>query len=179
MSASLAAHALPILVIRVLSPALVFLTTCSLIFTHPPAPSSPSLITPVVVATRVPRRAFIITLLSFSALTYLLDGLTLAVYAVLDKKWPRHSGLEINSILGLVAFAGMAALGAWKEVQGVEVWSLKRVKAAVATTLGLDIALFVLLGFSSHVLNNGRACVQLSIAYHYIYIAFYSITPSS
>ncbi|KAF9467267.1 hypothetical protein BDZ94DRAFT_1287702 [Collybia nuda] len=154
MSASLAAHALPIFVIRVLSPALVFFTTFSLIFAHPPAPSPPSPITPVVVATRVPRRAFILTFLSLISFTYLGDGLAFAIYAVLDKQWPRHSGLEINAVLGLAAFAGMAAIGAWKDVHGVEVWFLKKVKAALAAALCLDIALVVMLAISSHIMKN-------------------------
>lgn len=161
MSASLAAYALPIFVIRVLSPALIFLTTCSLIFTHPPTPSSPSPITPVVVATHVPRRAFILTFLSLISLSYLCDGLTLAIYAVLDKQWPRHTGLEINAILGLVAFAGLAALGAWKDVQGVEVWSTKKIKSAIAAALCLDIALVVLLGVSSNALKNSKTSQYL------------------
>lgn len=148
MSTSLAAVSLPIFVIRVLSPALVFLSTLSLFFIHSRPPSSPSPITSVVVATRVPRRAFILTLLSLSALTFLFDGLTFAIYAVIDKAWPRNSGIEINAVLGLAAFTGMAALGAWKDVQGIEVWFLRRIKAVIAGALILDIALVVLLGLS-------------------------------
>ncbi|TFK44564.1 hypothetical protein BDQ12DRAFT_717702 [Crucibulum laeve] len=132
-----------------MSPALLFITTLSLLATNPPSPlSSPSPITSVVVATRVPRRAVILSLLSLLSLTYLFDGLAFVVYAILSKHWPQYTGLEINSVVGLAAFSGLAALGAWKDVQGVDVWSLKRLKLAVASSLSIDIALVVLLGLN-------------------------------
>ncbi|KAL6308193.1 hypothetical protein BKA93DRAFT_726289 [Sparassis latifolia] len=140
---------LPLLfILRVVSPALVLLSTLSVLFTKPPAPQTPSPITSVIVATRAPRRALILLLLSLTALTFLLDGLTFVVYAVLQKTWPEHTGIEINAVLGLTAFAGLAAIGAWKDIQGVDVWSLKRLKAGVAAALALDIVQVVLLGLS-------------------------------
>jgi hypothetical protein len=39
----------------------------------------------------------------------------------------------------------LAALGAWKDVHGVDVWSLKRVKHAVNLSLDVDIAIIVLI----------------------------------
>lgn len=148
LSAYLVAFPLQILVLRVTSPALVFLSTLSLVSTHLSPPSSPSPITAVVVATRVPRRALILSLLSLSALTYLLDGLTFTIYAVIDKHWPRHTGIEINAVIGLVAFSGLAALGSWKDIHGVDVWFLKRVRLVIAAALGLDAALVILLGLA-------------------------------
>ncbi|KAG5646274.1 hypothetical protein DXG03_003870 [Asterophora parasitica] len=145
MSVLMTSPYLPVFAIRVVSPALVFLSTFSLFFTHPPTPS-PSPITSVVVATRIPRRALILTLLSLSALTFLLDGLTFVVHAVVDKDWPRQTGIEINTVVGLAAFAGLAALGSWKDIQGVQVWTLKRIKTTVLLSLGLDVALATLLG---------------------------------
>ncbi|EPQ57486.1 hypothetical protein GLOTRDRAFT_120643 [Gloeophyllum trabeum ATCC 11539] len=135
-------------VVRVVSPALVLLATLALIPTRPAPPRSPSEITSVVVATRVPRRGAILSLLSLSALTFFLDGLTFAVYALLNKIWPQNTGIEIGAVIGLVAFGGLAALGAWKDVKGVDVWSLKRVKLAIAVALLLDIAQVVLFGLS-------------------------------
>ncbi|KAF8054164.1 mitochondrial half-size ABC transporter [Lyophyllum atratum] len=146
MSAFVVAPYLPVFAIRVVSPALVFLSTVSLFFTHPPAPPSPSPITSVVVATHVPRRALILTLLSLSALTFLLDGLTFVVQAVVYKRWLPYTGIEINAVLGLAAFAGLAALGSWKDIQGIQVWSLKRIKSTIAAALAFDIALATLLG---------------------------------
>ena len=160
MTVSPAALCLAIFVLRILSPALVFLFTLSLFAARTPSPSSPSSITSVVVATRVPRRAPILSLLSLCALTFLLDGLTFVVYAVLDKRWPQNSGIEINSVIGLAAFAGLAALGTWKDVNGVDVWSFKRVKAAVVSTLALDIVLVVLLGIS---IQTSRRCMPLQL----------------
>jgi ATP-binding cassette subfamily B (MDR/TAP) protein 6 len=103
----------------------------------------------------VPRRALILTLLSLVASTYLLDGLFFVVYAVLDNDWPRHSGIPINTVTGLVAFSGLAALGAWKEIHGVEVWLLRRVKVAIAAGLALDISLAVMLALH---IRQGPSC---------------------
>ncbi|KAG6813687.1 hypothetical protein H0H92_008535 [Tricholoma furcatifolium] len=136
----------PVLILRVVSPALVLLSTLSLLFVHPPPPTTPSPITSVVVATHVPRRAFILTFLSLIAFTFFLDGLAFAIQAVVDKQWLRNTGIEFNSVVGLVAFAGMAVLGSWKDIRGAQVWSLKRVKLSVFAALALDAAISVLLG---------------------------------
>ncbi|KAH9058999.1 hypothetical protein EDB87DRAFT_1685095 [Lactarius vividus] len=114
-----------LLVLRVLSPSLVLFTTISLFTTRPPPPPSPSPITSVVVATHVPRRALILSCLSFSSFTYLLDGLAFVIYAVINKYWPPRTGIDINSLIGLVAFSSLAALGSWKDIKGVDVWSLE------------------------------------------------------
>lgn len=150
-----------IVIIRIISPTIVLLSTTSLLFTHPPNPPTPSPITSVVVATRLPRRAFILSLLSLSALSFLLDGLTFVIYAVLDKYWPLNSAIEINSLLGLTAFAGLAALGTWKDIQGVDVWFLKRIKLVIAIVLGLDLVLVVLLGVSMQALRNRKTSCQI------------------
>ncbi|KAF7298207.1 ABC transporter protein [Mycena chlorophos] len=110
----------------------------------PPPPTVPSDITSVVVATKQPRRALILTLLSLLGLSFLLDGLLFVVFAVIDRSWPHNSGIEYNAILGVVAFAGFAALGAWKDVRGVDVWSYRRLRLAVVVTTALAIALALL-----------------------------------
>jgi len=145
----------PTLVVRVLSPSIVFLGTLSTAFLHPFTPSSPSPITPVVVATAVPRRALILSLLTLTALTYLFDGLAFVVFAVLENHWPHHTGIPFNAVIGLAAFSGLAALGTWKDVHGTEVWSLRRIKVATTVTLFLDIGLTVLLGLSLRHKDNG------------------------
>ncbi|KAG6920115.1 hypothetical protein DXG01_010183 [Tephrocybe rancida] len=118
------------------------------------APTSPSPITSVVVATNVPRRAFILIFLSLAAFTYFLDGLTFTVQTVLDKYWLRNTGIEFNSVVGLIAFAGLAILGSWKDIQGVQVWTFKRVKLSVGAALALDIALATLLGLRIRTSRN-------------------------
>lgn len=143
-----------IIIIRVISPSLVLLSTLSLLFTHPPSPSPPSPITSVVVASPVPRRPFILSLLCISALSYLLDGLTLVLYAVLHKSWPHNSAIEFNAVIGLIAFGGLAALGSWKDIQGVDVWLLKRIKAVIAAALALDVSLAILFAISIQALPN-------------------------
>lgn len=163
-----------ILILRVLSPTLVLLSTLSLFFTHPTSLCSPSTspITSVVVATRVPRRAFILSFLSLSALSFLFDGLTLVIYAVLHKSWPHNSAIHINALLGLTAFAGLAALGSWKDIQGVDVWFLKRIKAVIALALALDIALVVLLGISMRALQKLPSHMPIRSLLHLTFPAF-------
>ncbi|KAI0072708.1 hypothetical protein K474DRAFT_338651 [Panus rudis PR-1116 ss-1] len=157
---------LPVFILRIVSPAIVLLSTLALLPAKPSPPTSPSPITSVVVATRTPRRALILSLLSLSALTYLLDGLTFVIYAVLNKTWPRLTGVEIGAVEGVAAFAGLAALGAWKDIQGVDVWSLKRVRVSITVSLLVDIALVVLLGL--------RAQSPLSIRWllHFVFPTF-------
>ncbi len=139
-----------LLVLRVLSPALVLLTALSIIPTRPSTPKSPSPITSVVVAARTPRRAVILPLLSLIALTFFLDGLTFVLYAVFDKQWPQATGIDIGALEGLAAFSGLAAIGAWKDIHGVEVWFMKRVKSGIVLALFLDTILVFLLGSTAH-----------------------------
>lgn len=134
--------------LRVLSPALLLLSALSIVTARAPPPQSPSPITSVVVAARTPRRALILSLLSLSALTFFLDGITFVLYVVWYKTWPKWTGIEVAAVEGLTAFAGLAALGAWKDIHGVEVWFMKRVKAGVTWALFLDIAQVVLLGLT-------------------------------
>jgi hypothetical protein len=148
---------LALFILRILSPAIVLLSTLTLFPARPPQPSSPSPITPVVVESRVPRRALILSLLSFISFAYLLDGLAYVVFVVLNKHWT-ITGIDINAVLGLVAFSGLAALGAWKDVHGVDVWSLKRVKHAVNLSLDVDIAIVVLIALDIKQRREGDSC---------------------
>ncbi|KAF8908803.1 hypothetical protein CPB85DRAFT_1435915 [Mucidula mucida] len=155
-------------VLRILSPALVLLGTISLPFFSPQASSSssPSPITSVVVASRIPRRGAILLFLTLSSLTYLFDGLTFVAFAVLRKHWARDTGIEFNAIIGLVAFSGLAALGAWKDVQGSPVWLSKRVKSSVAASLVLDILLTVFVGLSISESGKGPTAIPLPTLLH-------------
>lgn len=150
-----AAPDLPVLILRVVSPVLVLLSTLSLLFIDPPVPTSPSPIIPVVVAKNVPRRAFILTFLSLVSFIFFFDGLTFVIQAVIEKDWPRNTGIETNSVVGLIAFAGLAVIGSWKDIQGAQIWTLTRVKLSVIVALVLDIALATLLGLRIKALRNG------------------------
>ncbi|KAL0956110.1 hypothetical protein HGRIS_002278 [Hohenbuehelia grisea] len=168
-SPSTPALLLAILVLRILSPAIVFLSTVSLITTRPPTPASPSPITSVVVATRIPRRAVILSFLSICGLTFFFDGAATIVPAVIRKSWERDNGLTFNTIVGLASFLGLAALGAWKDVNGVDVWSLKRVKYSLGASLLLDIPLVVLLGL---IIKSSATSLPLEDTLHFSLAAF-------
>lgn len=115
-----------------------------------------------MLSVRIPRRAAIYTLLTLASFTYLLDGLVFVLYTVWEKAWPRLTGIEPNAITGIVAFSGLAALGAWKEVNGVEVWTRKRVKSTVGLTLLLDIALTVLAAITLKISHDKSKCMHSS-----------------
>ncbi|KAH9987023.1 hypothetical protein BJV74DRAFT_951775 [Russula compacta] len=135
-------------ILRVISPSIILLTTISLLTTRPSAPTTPSPIISVTVATSTPRHGLILSCLSFSSFIYLLDGLVFILYAVINKYWPTCTGIEINALIGLVAFAGLAALGSWKEIKGVDVWLLRRLRYAIFLSLVLDAAQVILYGTS-------------------------------
>ncbi|KAF9264231.1 hypothetical protein L218DRAFT_1029037 [Marasmius fiardii PR-910] len=139
----------PIFLLRLASPIPVLLAAVSLSLLGPSPPPTPSPITSIVVAQRVPRRAFILLFLSLIAFLYLFDGLTFVIFAVIHKKWHAETGLEINTVAGLVAFSGLATLGSWKDVHGVEIWDLRRLKLAVTLSTAADVALVILLGLDA------------------------------
>ncbi|KAG5719458.1 Heavy metal tolerance protein [Termitomyces sp. T112] len=176
---SAAAPDILVLIIRVVAPTLVLLSTLSLSFIHPPVQTLPSPITSVVVATNVPRRAFILTFLSLTSFIFFLDGFASTVQAVIDKHWPRNTGIEINSVVGLVAFAGLAVIGSLKDIQGVQVWTLTRIKLSVMAMLALDIALVTLLGLriqasrndDSHIPEDRRPNISIVTLLHFAFPA--------
>ncbi|KAJ3915681.1 mitochondrial half-size ABC transporter [Lentinula edodes] len=138
----------PIVIVHVISPAFVFFSSLSLFFLRPLPPTSPSPITSVVISRRIPRRASILLFLTLCSLTYLGDGLTFIVHAIIQHNWPWYSGIEVNALLGVVAFSGLAALGTWKDLHGLRIWDLKRVSFSVALSLVLDIALVIMIGLN-------------------------------
>ncbi|KAF5326125.1 hypothetical protein D9611_000133 [Ephemerocybe angulata] len=149
--AEMAETSLPVFILRVLSPAIVSVAALSLLPLKQAAqPPDHSAITTVVAATTVPRRAAILALLSLAAITYLGDGLVFVIFSVISKDWPRHTAIPLNAVLGLASFSGIAVIGAWKDVSGADVWSLKRLKLAIFTSLSLDIAIISLLGLDIH-----------------------------
>ncbi|KAI6004644.1 hypothetical protein EDD15DRAFT_2443953 [Pisolithus albus] len=91
------------------------------------------------VQSRVPRTILILVFLSLSALSFLIDGLAYITYAVFNRAWSLGTGIPLASVLGLVAYVGVAALGAWKDINNVQVWFLTRVRLAIAIALALDI----------------------------------------
>src|SRR6267154_216438 len=135
-------------ILRVISPSIILLTTISLFTTRPSPSPTTSPITPITVATRVPRHGLILSCLTFSSFIYLLDGLAFVIYAVINKYWPQCTGIEINALIGLVAFSGLAALGSWKEVHGVDVWLLRRMSFSIFLSIVLDATQVALYGTS-------------------------------
>ncbi|KAL4080195.1 hypothetical protein V8B97DRAFT_1930805 [Scleroderma yunnanense] len=165
------ASATVLFAVRVSSPAVVFLATLSLLFVKPLSPL-PSPITPVVVQSRVPRRTLILVLLSLSALSFLVDGLAYVADAVFNKAWTLGTGIPLASLLGLVAYAGLAAVGAWRDIHNVQVWSFRRVSLAIALALTLDIVQVVLLALSvttrgaAHLCDNTKLSKCIPDTFH-------------
>lgn len=155
--------------LRVASPAVVFLATLSLLPSKSLSPPSPSPITTVVIQSRVHRRSLILVLLSLVAFSFLVDGLAYVLYAVLNGVWRPGTGLELAALLGLIAYAALAALGTYKDVNNIEIWSCKPVKAAIFIALVLDIAQVVLLVLS----------IQASGEYNRSLFAFLILHPDS
>lgn len=68
------------------------------------------------------------------------------------------TGIEPNAIAGIVAFSGLAALGAWKEVHGVDFWTRGRLSFTVFLSLLCDIAHTVLAGLSLKIWHDQNKC---------------------
>lgn len=147
-AATISATHIALFILRVISPSIVLLTAISLLTARPSPSLTPSPITPVTVATRVPRHGLILSCLTFSSFIYLLDGLAFVIYAVINKYWPQCTGMEISAVIGLVAFSGLAALGSWKEIHGVDVWLLRRMRISIFLSIILDAAQVALYGTS-------------------------------
>lgn len=84
-----------------------------------------------------PRRGLILAIFPLVALTYFTDGFVLVLHSVISKTWqgtPEHglwwrtqqSGLDVESVVGLLASGLLATLGLWKDHQNVVVWTTWR-----------------------------------------------------
>jgi len=127
---------------------LLVVTTLGLSPKPPPSPSTAS-ITNIVVADVQPRRALILTILIFAALTYLLDTVLVIVISIVDGvrhgSTPQWCGIEVADAAGVLAFVSLAIVGSAKDKKGVDFWTRKRVKAFAFFALAFDIAYLVLL----------------------------------
>ena len=134
-----------------LSPLFLLLLVVTTLGLRPKPPASPSTasITNIVVADVQPRRALILTILIFAALTYLLDTVLVIVISVVDHvrhgSTPQWRGIEVADAAGVLAFLSLAIVGSTKEKKGVNFWTRKRVKAFAFFALAFDIAHLVLL----------------------------------
>lgn len=118
----------------------------------PPAPADTnghSTIVTVVRAVKVPRRQLILSLLSIAALTAFLDGTVTVANAifrhVVEAELPPWRGIELYSVALLVAFAGFAVVGSFKDTRGTSIWQSKLLKLFALVALTFDIALAVLI----------------------------------
>jgi hypothetical protein len=120
--------------------------------------TSPVEISDVVIAHVQPRRALILTLLTFSAFTYLLDEFIVLFY-YLYQDVPSSStyqwrGVELADVLGFTAFSFIIIIGITKDKNGLDFWSRKRLKVGVILALALDIAYLVLLLLSVRIFQS-------------------------
>ncbi|ELU45080.1 hypothetical protein AG1IA_00881 [Rhizoctonia solani AG-1 IA] len=106
-------------------------------------------ITTVVRAVKTPRRQLVVFLLSLAALTAFLDGSVTVGLAVIkhvfETNLPPWKGTEFHSVALLVAFAGFAIIGAFKEARGAPIWQSKLLKLFVFAALAFDVALAILI----------------------------------
>ncbi|KAG8744457.1 hypothetical protein FRC10_010127 [Ceratobasidium sp. 414] len=103
----------------------------------------------VVRAVKVPRRQLILSLLTLAAFTAFLDGTVTVANAifkhVVETELPPWRGIEFYAVALLVAFAGFALVGSYKDTHGASIWESKLLKTFVFVALVCDIAMAVLI----------------------------------
>ncbi|CAE7126377.1 unnamed protein product [Rhizoctonia solani] len=106
-------------------------------------------ITTVVRAIKTPRRQLVVFLLTLAALSAFLDGsvtVGLAIFKdTFETKLPAWKGIEFYSVALLVAFAGFAIIGAFKEARGVPIWQSKLLKLFVFVALAFDVVIAIII----------------------------------
>lgn len=144
-----------LLVLRIAGPGVLVLIVASLSLLRPLSndhdyDNSP--IVSVIITQKAPRRALILSFLSLIAAAFFLDGAVVVTHAVLTGTWDGSSQqwrlIQVADVLGLVAFAGLSALGTWKDVNGVEIWTRNRVKFFAVLAWVVDVIQIVLLTLS-------------------------------
>ncbi|KAG9081599.1 hypothetical protein FS749_007546 [Ceratobasidium sp. UAMH 11750] len=115
----------------------------------PPSAEATNGVVSVVRAVKVPRRQLILSLLSLAAFSAFLDGTVTVANAifkhVVETELPPWRGIEFYAVALLVAFAGFALVGAYKDTHGASVWESKLLKTFVFVALVCDIAMAVLI----------------------------------
>jgi hypothetical protein len=149
---------------------------------RPIALASPVEISAVVVAHVQPRRALILTLLTFAAFTYLLDELIVLFY-YLYQDVPSSSayqwrGVELADVLGFMAFSFIIIIGITKDKNGTDFWSRKRLKVGVILALVLDIAYLVLLLLSVRIFRSMYLLFRCNGIHLNSYLTYFSFISS-
>lgn len=149
--------------------------------TPQPEPSNGhSEITTVVRAVKSPRRQLIVFLLSLAAFTAFLDGSVTVANAVfkhvIETKIPAWRGTDLYSVALLVAFAGFAIIGGFKEARGAPIWQSKVLKLFVLIALACDVALAVLIPL---VVPIWKSKLPVKFSRHVLTIVYSSSRPHS
>lgn len=150
-----------LLVLRIAGPGVLVVLVSTLIFLRPSShdhdhDNSP--IVSVIISKTAPRRAVILSFLSLIAAAFFLDGVVIVARAILTGIWDGSSQqwclIEVADVLGLVALAGLAALGTWKDVNGVEIWTRQRIRVFAVLAWFVDVVQVVLLALSVNLVNK-------------------------
>ncbi|KAF8520373.1 hypothetical protein BU17DRAFT_46726 [Hysterangium stoloniferum] len=171
-----------LLVLRIAGPGVLTLLALSLSLLRPKCndhDNENSPIASVIVIKKTPRRALILSFLSFIAASFFLDAVVIVARAVLTGIWEGSTQqwryIEVADVLGLVSFAGLAALGTWKDVNGVEVWTSCRIKFFAIFALVVEIAQLVLLALTVSFVNKptpGASHINLPNTLHFGLVVF-------
>lgn len=107
-------------VLRLVSPAVVLPFALSLFTPPPAAPIELPGIRPIVTQRIIPRRLFILLLLTVVSTSYLADGAVFVAQTTIQKEWLGQTGTAwaVYSLANVVLWAGTSVLVSWKNAFG-------------------------------------------------------------
>jgi hypothetical protein len=107
-------------VLRLVSPAAVLPFALSLLTPPPTVPIELPGIRPIVTQRIIPRRLFILLLLTVVSTSYFADGAVFVAQTTIQKEWLGQTGTAwaVYSLANVVLWAGTSVLVSWKSAYG-------------------------------------------------------------